>query len=95
MSTHQGSSRRLREGSEEGNLPLHGFQEGNDILFDIRSIFPHAVRLLSLQGLLDAKATAAKTIRSGLAFTGHGPGESGAGEELQDWESVSMNVSQF
>lgn len=92
MSTHQSSSSCLREDSEEGNLPLHGFQEGDGILFDIRFIFPHAVRLLLLQGLLDAKATAAKTI-SGLAFTIHGSGESGAEEELQDWESVSMDVT--
>ena len=93
MSTHQSSSRCLREDSEEGNLSLHGFQEGNGVLFDLRFIFPHAIRLLSLQGLLDAKGTAAKTI-SGLAFTAHEPGElSGAAEELQDWESVSMDVT--
>jgi hypothetical protein len=89
MSTHQSSNGCLREGSEGGNLPLHGFQEGNGILFEIRFIFPHAVRLLLLQGLLNANATAAKTI-GGLAFTVHGPGEIGAEEELQDWESVSM-----
>ena len=86
---HQSSSGRLREDSEEGNPPLHGFHEGNRILFDIRFIFPHAVCLLLFQGLLDAKATAAKTT-NGLAFTAYGPGESGAEEELQDWESVSM-----
>ena len=84
-----------KEDSEQGNLPLHGVQEGNGILFGIRFIFPNAVRLLLLQGLLDGKATAAKTI-SDLAFTVHsGPGDSGAEEELQDWESVSMDVSQF
>lgn len=93
MSTHQCSSRCLGEDSEQGNLPLHGFQEGNGILLDIRFIFPHAVRLLLLQDLLDAKATAAQNT-SGLAFTVHGPDESGA-EELGDWESVSMDVSQF
>ena len=94
MSTNQSSSIYLREDLEKGNLPLHGFQEGNGILFDIRSIFPNAVPLLLLQGMLDAKATAAEPI-SGLAFTVRGPGESGAEEELQDWESVSMDVSQF
>ena len=73
---------------------MDGFQEGNGILFDIRFIFPHIVRLLLLQGPLDAKATAAKTI-SDLAFTVDGPGDSGVEEELQDWESVSMDVSQF
>ena len=83
-----------KEDSEQGNLPLHGFQEGNGILFGIRFIFPNAVRLRLSQGLLDAKATAAKTI-SDLAFTVHEPGESGEEEELQDWESASMDVSQF
>ena len=94
MSTNQSSSSCLREDLKKGNLPLHGFQEGNGILFDIRSIFHNAVHLLLLQGMLDAKATTAKPI-SGLAFTVRGPGESGAEEELQDWESVSMDVSQF
>ena len=88
MSTNLSSGGCLKEDSEEGNLPLHGFQEGNWILFDTPFIFPHAACLLLLQGLPYAKATAAKTI-SCLAFTLHGPGESGA-EELQDWESVSM-----
>ena len=94
MSTNLSSGGCLKEDSEEGNLPLHGFQEGNGISFNIRFIFPNAVRLLLLQGLLDTKATTAETI-SGLAFPVHGPGESGAEEELQGWESVSMNVSQF
>ena len=83
-----------KEDSEQGNLPLHGFQEGNGILFDIRFIFPNALRLLLLQGLLDGKETAAKTICD-LAFTVHGPGDSGAEEELQDWESAPMDVSHF
>ena len=82
-----------KEDSEQGNFPLHGLQEGNGILFGIRFIFPNAVLRLP-QGLLDAKATAAKTI-SDVAFTVHGPDDNGEEEELQDWDSVSMDVSQF